>query len=218
MSGTLKVIEIFRSIQGETSYAGLPCTFVRLAGCNLHCTWCDTRYAADEPGKEMTIEDVTTRVEGMRSLTVCITGGEPLLQPATVPLARALLKLKHIVLVETNGSLDVRVLPKEVVRVVDVKCPGSGESASFLMDNIEALQLHDEAKFVIADREDFDWAAAFVRQHGLMMRCHVLFSAAASSDTVSPRELAEWILQSGLEIRLQLQLHKLLWPEKMRGV
>jgi len=227
MDDTLRVTEIFRSIQGETSYVGLPCVFIRLAGCNLHCVWCDSRYAADDKGTEMSVENVVHRADRYGSLVVCVTGGEPLLQPAMIPLVHALVKLNHIVLVETNGSLDISVLPHDAVRVMDVKCPGSGECGTTLESNIEALRPHDEVKFVLLDRWDFGWAVEYVRGHELIRRCHVLFSPVVEDpesfelgpeEGLDPRALAEWILESGLEVRLQVQLHKLLWPDKPRGV
>ena len=216
MKETLRVIEIFTSIQGETSYAGLPCTFVRLAGCNLHCTYCDTRYAAEEEGTAMSVEEVARRVSQAGKRLVCITGGEPLLQPAAATLAENLIKLRHTVLVETNGTVDIRILPPEAVRIMDVKCPGSGESAKILMSNLDALQPGDELKFVLCDRRDFDWAVSFLERHRLAGRFHLLFAPAQG--ILGGRQLAEWILDSGLQVRLQLQLHKILWPEKTRGV
>lgn len=212
---SLQVSEIFTSIQGETTRAGLPCTFVRLAGCNLCCTYCDTRYAAEEEGTTMDLGAVVARVHGAGTRLVCITGGEPLLQPATVPLARELIGLGHTVLVETNGTRDTFPLPPDAVCVMDIKCPGSGECGHTLTSNLDALRQQDEVKFVLCDRRDFDWAADFVRQHGLLRRCHVLFAPAHG--VLAAGRLAGWILESGLEVRLQLQLHKILWPEKTRG-
>ena len=212
---SLQVIEIFSSIQGETTRAGLPCAFVRLAGCNLRCAYCDTRYAVEEEGTPMGLGEVVGRIHRSGMRLACITGGEPLLQPAAVPLARELVGLGHSVLVETNGTLDITPLPAEATRVMDVKCPGSGECGRALMSNLEALRQQDEAKFVLCDRRDFDWAADFADGQGLIGRCHVLFAPAHG--VLSGRQLADWILQSGLKVRLQLQLHKLLWPEKTRG-
>ncbi len=227
MKQTLRVIELFRSIQGESTWAGMPCAFIRLAGCNLSCSYCDTRYALEEPGREMSLDEAFGSIEALTTRLVCITGGEPLLQAATPALAGRLLASGHTVLVETNGTLDISTLPSGTVRVMDVKCPGSGECGKMMMSNLEVLGAQDEVKFVLCDRRDFDWAAGFVVDHHLLSRCHVLFSPAvgrpqsrpsvAQEDSVTPRRLAEWILESGLDLRLQLPLHKMLWPEKSRG-
>jgi len=215
MNGTLRVIELFRSIQGESTSAGLPCAFVRLAGCNLQCRYCDTRYAATERGTTMRVDEVCRKASRLATGLVCITGGEPLLQSATPELAGRLVEAGHTVLVETNGTRPISVLPHGVVRVMDVKCPGSGECGKTMPGNIEALRAVDEVKFVLCDREDFDWAVGFVREHALPGRCEVLFAPAHG--ILAPRELARWVLECGLPVRLQLQLHKLLWPEKERG-
>lgn len=213
---SLRVIEVFASIQGESTRAGLPCAFVRLAGCNLRCSYCDTRYAIEEAGTVMDLGEVVERLEDAGAHMVCVTGGEPLLQPAAVPLAEELARRGHTVLVETNGTLDITPLPPQTIRVMDVKCPGSGECGQTLMSNLEALRPDDQVKFVLCDRADFDWAADFVRQRRLIGRCHVLFSPAHG--ILPAAELAEWILASGLQVRLQVQLHKLLWPDRSRGV
>ena len=212
---TLQVSEIFTSIQGETTRAGLPCAFVRLSGCNLHCSYCDTRYAAEEEGTAMDLDTVVARTHGAGTHLVCITGGEPLLQPAAVPLAGELTGLGHTVLVETNGTRNTSPLPPEVVRVLDVKCPGSGECGRTLMSNLNALRPQDEVKFVLCSRRDFDWACGFARRYGLLGRCHVLFAPAHG--VLPAVQLADWILESVLNVRLQLQIHKILWPAKTRG-
>lgn len=216
MNQNLSVIEIFKSVQGETSYAGLPCAFVRVAGCNLNCSYCDTRYASEEPGIEIPLNEVARRLHSMETSLVCITGGEPLLQAAVAPLAQELLDLGHTILVETNGTQDISALPVGVVRVMDVKCPGSGEGDSVLLSNLNALLPGDEVKFVLTAREDFDWAAHFVAHNGLIGRCKVLFSPAHG--ILSGAELAGWLLDSRLQARLQLQLHKILWPGCSRGI
>ncbi len=226
MKQTLMVIELFRSIQGESTWAGLPCAFARLAGCNLRCSYCDTRYASEEPGDEMTVEHVHAVLKGMATKLVCITGGEPLLQLAAPALAGLLLDSGHTVLVETNGTLDISRLPAGAIRVMDVKCPGSGECGKALMSNLEGLGQRDEVKFVLCNRRDFDWAADFVKRHALTGCCQVLFApvtphppeGSAAPDAATPRRLAQWILDSGLGVRLQLQLHKILWPDRTRGV
>jgi 7-carboxy-7-deazaguanine synthase len=226
MKQALRVVELFRSIQGESTWAGLPCVFVRLAGCNLQCSYCDTRYASEEPGAETAVDEVCARVEGMATRLVCLTGGEPLLQEAAPAIASRLMESGHTVLVETNGTLDISRLPANTIRVMDVKCPGSGECGKTLMSNLSHLKPHDEVKFVLCDRRDFDWAADFVRRQRLTDRCHVLFACAvthlagtsSAPDTATPRRLAQWVLDAGLPVRLQLQLHKILWPERTRGV
>jgi len=215
MEERLRVIEMFRSIQGETTRAGLPCAFVRLAGCNLRCSYCDTRYAAEGQGRPTTVAEATRALHGLGTRLVCITGGEPLLQPSASALARGLIELGHTVLVETNGTMDTGVLPAGAVRIMDVKCPGSGHCGTTLAGNVAALRPRDEVKFVLCDRRDFDWAVQFVREQRLIGRCQVLFAPAA--DALSGRVLADWILESGLEARLQLQIHRILWPEKTRG-
>ena len=204
----LRIVEVFDSLQGEGTRSGLPCAFVRLAGCNLHCTYCDTRYACELPGEPRAVEDVAAQLASTGRRLVCITGGEPLLQPATPALARRLIADGCTVLAETNGTVDMAGLPPEVVRIMDVKCPASGECGKTLPANLAALTERDEVKCVLCGRADFDWAAAFVREHGLTGRCAVLFAPAQGQ--LEPAELAAWILASGLPVRLQLQLHRLL--------
>ena len=217
MDGELNVSEVFRSIQGETSRAGMPCTFVRLSGCNLRCAWCDTEYARDGEGTVMPLADVCRLVDEFGTHLVCMTGGEPLLQgDAVAALAEHLLREGHLVTVETNGTADISAVPEGVVRIMDVKCPGSGECGKTLPGNLSLLNARDEVKFVIADRTDFDWAECFIREHGLVNGPHFLFAPAHGR--LAARDLAEWILESGLEVRLQLQLHRLIWPDRERGV
>jgi 7-carboxy-7-deazaguanine synthase len=211
----LKVNEIFHSIQGESIYAGLPFVFVRLARCNLRCQYCDTEYAFFE-GKEMTIFQIIDQIEKYRCNYVEITGGEPLLQEDTVNLAEELVNLNKILLVETNGSLDISVLKKPVIRIVDIKTPGSGEEGNFLISNLDDLRVSDNVKFVLTDKFDFDWAVDFVQKYQLWRKCPVLFSPVFGK--VDFEQLAEWIKNSGLPIRLQLQLHKIIWKEERRGV
>ena len=203
----LRVAELFESIQGETSRAGLPCSFVRLAGCNLNCSYCDTAYAR-EGGEEIPLEDIVAQIEKMGHFHVCVTGGEPLLQKETRSLVSKLIKLGHEVMVETNGSLPINILPRRARRIVDVKSPGSGEGGSFLHENLEWLTPNDELKFVITDLRDFDWAKRFIRRHHLNGRCELLMSPAYG--ILNPAELAALIIKSGLNIRLNIQLHKML--------
>jgi 7-carboxy-7-deazaguanine synthase len=211
----LKVNEIFHSIQGESTRAGRPCVFVRLTGCNLRCSWCDTEYAFHE-GVPMTLDAVVERVRAYACDLVEITGGEPLLQPEAIPLMRALLGAGHEVLVETGGHLPIDAVPVGVGRIVDVKCPGSGESERNRWENLDVLRPGDEVKFVVRDRRDFDFAAAVVRDRGLAARVPVLFGAVHGD--LDPAELARWILEDRLPVRLQMQVHKILWPDAVRGV
>jgi len=211
----VQVSEIFYSIQGETSYAGRPCMFVRLAGCNLDCSYCDTRYAR-HGGTAMSIDDIVQKVAEHRVRLVMVTGGEPLLQDETPELIRRLNSSGHLVLVETNGSLDIGVLPDEVIRIVDMKCPDSGMADRMLMANLERVGERDEVKFVISTRKDYLWAKELMLRHSLPQRTTVLFSPAHG--VLEPRDLAEWILEDHLQCVLQLQLHKIIWPEKQRGV
>jgi len=211
----LRVNEIFHSIQGESTRAGCPCVFVRLTGCNLRCVWCDTAYAFHE-GREMSVEEIIREVERYRCPLVELTGGEPLLQPEAIPLMGELLRRGQSVLLETGGSLSLEGVPEGVVRIVDVKCPGSGEAQRNHWANLTLLDGRDELKFVLADREDYVWAARQVRDRGLATRCAVLFSPVHAR--LNPADLARWVLEDGLPVRVQIQLHKILWPGVERGV
>jgi 7-carboxy-7-deazaguanine synthase len=219
----MQVTEVFRSIQGESTYAGLPCVFVRLTGCNLRCTWCDTAYAFSG-GRKMTLEEVMEAVrefsdnEGARRLQLVeITGGEPLLQKEVVGLMERLSAEGYRVLVETSGERYIGHLPPEVIRIVDVKCPGSGEGGTFCMDNLGALNSRDQLKFVLAERADYEWARQFLHRHPQCATVEaVIFSPVF--DKLEPRRLAEWILADGLPVRLGLQLHKFIWHPDMQGV
>jgi 7-carboxy-7-deazaguanine synthase len=213
---SLALAEIFKSIEGETSYAGRPCAFVRTVGCNLRCEWCDTAYAQDGEGIRLSTEEVLAEVERFGTDLVCITGGEPLVQAdGVVELCEELLERGHTVLLETNGTMDLSPVPEGVIRIMDVKCPSSGESGKLLPSNLSHLRPKDEVKFVIADRADFDWAVAFIAERGVAGGVEILFAPVAGR--LEARALAEWILDAGLEVRLQLQFHKLLWPEQDRG-
>jgi len=211
----LTVNEIFLSIQGESTHAGLPCVFVRLTGCNLRCAWCDTAYAFEE-GRKMAVDDVVRQVGAFGCDLVELTGGEPLLQAEAVPLMRELLARGHTVLLETGGSLPIEPVPHGVRRIVDVKCPGSGESGRNRWENLADLRQGDELKFVLADRSDYEWAVRQVRERGLAGRCPLIFSPVHGA--LAPRTLAEWVLEDRLPVRVQVQLHKLLWPGAERGV
>ncbi len=229
------ITEIFKSIQGEGTRAGLPCIFVRLTGCNLRCTWCDTAYAF-HGGKKMSVEEVLGSVDelaGHRAdgfdgeLTVPLvelTGGEPLLQEEIYPLAENLLAAGYTVMIETSGERFIGRLPKEVIKIVDVKCPDSGEPDTFDTRNLEELTENDEVKFVLSTRRDYEFAREFTRLHGLARRVRqVLFSPAFEDPEgkwpgLEPRLLAEWILAEGLPVRLGLQLHKFIWDPATKGV
>jgi 7-carboxy-7-deazaguanine synthase len=210
------VTEIFKSIQGESTFAGLPCVFVRLTGCNLRCHWCDTAYAF-HGGQTMSPEEVLARVRQLGGKLVEFTGGEPLLQKEIHGLAAQLLADGRRVLVETSGERFVGELPRPVVKIVDVKCPSSGESDKFCLENLDVLERKDQVKFVILDEHDYRYARAFLDRHGLPERVdEVIFSPVFGQ--LPPRALAEWILRDGLEVRLGLQLHKFIWDPSARGV
>lgn len=213
-TGKLTVNEIFYSLQGESSHAGRPCAFVRLTRCNLRCRYCDTAYAFTE-GREMTVPEILEQLNGYPTNLVEVTGGEPLLQHAVHALVKELLDSGKQVLIETGGSIDITPVDQRAVLVYDIKCPESGMSGHNLWGNLERLRSHDEIKFVISDRADYEWAREVVRFHCLADRHLVLFSPVWK--TMDAEKLAGWILQDGLHVRLQVQLHKLLWGER-RGV
>ena len=212
----LTINEIFHSIQGESTHAGRPCVFVRLTACDLRCSWCDTPYAFHE-GRKLSVEDVSAQVRAYGCDLVEITGGEPLLQRDVYPLMHMLLQQGHEVLLETGGHLSVAEVPEPVVRVIDVKCPGSGESDRNHWPNMDTLRPRDEVKFVIRDRADYDYARDIVARYDLTARAAaVLFSPVHG--VLAPSELAAWILSDGLPVRLQLQVHKYIWGADARGV
>ena len=213
--GSLLIHEIYRSIQGESTFAGLPCVMVRLAVCNLRCRWCDTPHAFNQ-GEPLTPDDILPKVLAYHCPLVEITGGEPLLQPEVFPLMTRLSDAGLTVLLETSGAEDVRPGDRRVHIIMDLKCPGSGESAHNRLSNLDHLKPTDQIKFVIADRADFDWATDQVRRHRLTDRFQILFSTVFGE--LDATTLAEWILASNLPVRLQLQLHKYLWDPQARGV
>lgn len=213
MADTLVINEIFHSIQGESSYAGLPCVFVRLTACNLRCTWCDTTYSFHE-GKPMALSDVIVKVLEYNCPLVEITGGEPLLQPNVFPLMARLCDLGKRVLLETSGSVDVSRVDPRVVKIMDLKCPGSGEVDKNLYENLRHLDKKDELKFVIADRADYDWAKQQMFEHPTAGA--VLFSPVW--EKLPLKTLAEWILADKLPVRMQTQWHKHIWGAETRGV
>jgi 7-carboxy-7-deazaguanine synthase len=226
----MQIIEIYRSIQGESSFAGVPCTFVRLAACNLRCTWCDSEYTFTG-GKKMSTEEVEQEVARLAPAgLVELTGGEPMLQERElVPLMVRLLARGYTLLLETSGERPLENVPATVHKIVDVKCPGSGEGGTFRMSNLAALTAADEIKFVLGDRVDYEFARDFTRQHGLEQSVRdVLFSPVfrknpsserdASNCRLDPRVLAQWILEDGLNVRLGLQIHKFIWEPATKGV
>jgi 7-carboxy-7-deazaguanine synthase len=210
----LRVNEIFYSIQGESSHAGVPCVFIRVTGCNLRCSYCDTEYAYDE-GRDFSIPDILTVVDGYGCPWVEISGGEPLLQAETPELARRLLDKGYHVLIETNGTQNIDVLPKGAISIMDIKCPGSGEHRNMDWKNVDRLGPEDEVKFVLTDEADYAWAKDVIHRYGLTEKATVLLSPA--HDRLDPARLAQWILDDGLQVRLQLQIHNILWPDAQRG-
>jgi 7-carboxy-7-deazaguanine synthase len=217
----LRVTEIFHSVQGESTWAGLPCIFVRLTGCPLRCTWCDTEYAF-HGGEKMTLDDIVARCDEYGTKLVEITGGEPLIHANAFVLADRLLERGYTVLVETSGAIDVSHLDPRVHRIMDLKCPGSGEESRNLWSNLGHLTERDEIKFVIADRTDYEWARDVIRQRGLDGRIErgelraLLFSPVWGS--MDFRELAEWVIEDRLPVRYQIQLHKIIWGAHVPGV
>lgn len=211
----MRVTEIFHSVQGESTFAGLPCVFVRLTGCPLRCTWCDTEYAFFG-GMDWSIDDILDTVRSYGCRLVEVTGGEPLAQPDTATLLRRLCEEGFTVLLETSGAIDTTKVPPSIRIILDVKCPGSGMTERMHWPNVERLRPQDEAKFVIRDRSDYEWAKTILARFHLTDRCPVLFSPVFGA--LDPRQLAEWLLTDRLSIRLQLQLHKHIWTPDMRGV
>jgi 7-carboxy-7-deazaguanine synthase len=229
------ITEIFKSIQGEGTRAGLPCVFVRLTGCNLRCTWCDTAYAF-HGGKKISVDEVMAQVDELAGWggnvagsaasvpLVELTGGEPLLQDEIYRLAEKLIRAGYTVMIETSGEKFVGRLPREVIKIVDVKCPDSGEADTFEMKNLEAVDEKDEIKFVISSRKDYEFAREFTRKHSLHEKVRqVLFSPVFDDPEgkwkgLEPRQLVEWMLEDGLPVRLGLQLHKFVWHPATKGV
>lgn len=227
----MQIVEIYKSLQGESSFAGLPCVFVRTAICNLRCTWCDSEYTF-KGGQPMTVEQVEAEVHRLSpdGGLVEITGGEPMLhEREVVPLMERLIAAGYVVLLETSGERPLRNVPRQVHKIVDVKCPASGEAGSFRMENLDSITPSDEVKFVLADRADYEFARDFVRTHlspGAVG--NIIFSPAFRKDAqgartaehclLDPQQLAEWILADGLSVRLGLQIHKFIWQPQVKGV
>jgi 7-carboxy-7-deazaguanine synthase len=228
---SMQITEIYKSLQGESTHAGLPCVFVRLTGCNLRCSWCDSEFSF-YGGHKMTLQEVLGEVARLSPTggLVEITGGEPMLQEREViPLVEQLLDADYQVLLETSGERVLTRVPKQVIKIVDVKCPHSGAPNTFAMENLKALQRHDELKFVLTDRVDYEFARDFVAEHELAERVHaILFSpafektASGARDTshcqLDPQQLSEWILEDNVPARLSLQIHKLIWDPATKGV
>ena len=204
------ITEIFKSIQGESSYSGIPCSFIRTTGCNLRCVWCDTQYAF-YGGQEMTISEILSAIEPHDCNLVEITGGEPLLQEEVPELSSQLLRRGHTVLIETGGALDISVLPVDVIKILDIKCPESGMTERMNWENLQNLGPKDEIKFVINSRKDYDWAVEIMNRYQLYQKNLILFSPVYQK--MPADQLAEWILGDKLPVRFQIQLHKALWGE-----
>jgi 7-carboxy-7-deazaguanine synthase len=227
----MQITEIYKSLQGESTYAGLPCVFVRLTGCNLRCSWCDSEYTFTG-GRRMSSEEVFAEVAGLSPSggLVEITGGEPMLQQRElIPFMQHLLETGYTVLIETSGERPLDEVPEGVIKIVDVKCPHSGEGDTFDMANLETLTARDEVKFVLSDRTDYEFARDFAAKHRLATRVNaVLFSPAFRKDAVGtrdashclldPQELAEWMLADEVPARLGLQIHKFIWDPALKGV
>lgn len=224
------LIEIYKSVQGESSFAGLPCIFVRLAGCNLRCSWCDSEYTFSG-GYKLDEDQVVAEIEKLAPVKLIeFTGGEPMLQERELlPLMRRLLPLGYTLMIETSGERPLSALPTEVHKIVDVKCPGSGEGGTFHLPNLDTLTKRDEVKFVLSNRSDYEFARGFILEHALAEKARsVLLSPAFSKSPspertaenclLNPRELVEWMLADGLDARLSLQIHKFIWEPQKKGV
>lgn len=211
----MRITEIFHSIQGESTYAGRPCVFVRLTGCPLRCTWCDTEYAF-YGGQELSDEDILSKIQSFDCPLVEVTGGEPLAQPECFPFISKLCDAGYKVLIETSGAIDISAVDPRAHVILDVKCPGSGMTERMHWPNVQKLSAKDEAKFVLANRADYDWAREIIARYDLAGRCTVLFSPVFGA--LELRHLAEWVLTDRLPVRVQTQLHKLIWTPDMRGV
>ena len=212
---SLKVNEIYYSIQGESTHAGRPCIFIRLTYCNLRCTYCDTEYAFYD-GKDMEISEIMDRINQWNCNLVEVTGGEPLFQAECIHLLKELINQNYEVMLETGGSLSISDVPIEIIKIVDFKCPSSGMEKKNLWSIVNDLQPHDEVKFVIGDREDFEWAEEMLNKYSLNEKCAILFSPTFGK--IEPSLIVEWILEENLPVRMQLQMHKHIWEPKEKGV
>ena len=211
----IKINEIYLSIQGESSYTGLPCVFIRLTGCNLRCSWCDTAYAFHE-GKNMTIDEILRKVCGFGVNLVEITGGEPLMQDKVYPLMMKLIEKGHKVMLETGGSISLERVPRDVIKIMDLKCPGSGEQEKNNLENLKFLSPDDEVKFVILDRKDYEWSRDLIKRYKIIETANVLLSPVFGK--LDLKDLVKWLLKDRLSVRLQTQLHKIIWDKNTIGV
>ena len=211
----IKINEIYLSVQGESTHTGLPCIFIRLTGCNLRCSWCDTAYAFHE-GKNMSIDEILQKVENFGIHLVEITGGEPLMQDNVYTLMRRLIENGYKVMLETGGSISLERVPKDVIKIMDLKCPGSGEQEKNNLDNLKLLAPHDEVKFVILDKKDYEWSRDIIKRYKINETAHILVSPVF--DKLELKEMVKWILEDRLPVRLQTQLHKIIWDKNTIGV
>ena len=211
----IKINEIYLSVQGESTHTGLPCIFIRLTGCNLRCSWCDTVYAFHE-GKDMSIDEILQKVANFGIHLVEITGGEPLMQDNVYILMRRLIEKGYKVMLETGGSISLERVPKDVIKIMDLKCPGSGEQEKNNLDNLKLLAPHDEVKFVILDRKDYEWSRDIIKKYKINETAHILISPVF--DKLELKEMVKWILEDRLPVRLQTQLHKIIWDKNTIGV
>ena len=211
----IKINEIYLSVQGESTHTGLPCIFIRLTGCNLRCSWCDTAYAFHE-GKNMSIDEILQKVENFGIHLVEITGGEPLMQDNVYTLMKRLIEKGYKVMLETGGSISLERVPKDVIKIMDLKCPGSGEQDKNNLDNLKLLAPHDEVKFVILDKKDYEWSRDIIKKYKINETAHILFSPVF--DKLELKEMVKWILEDRLPVRLQTQLHKIIWDKNTIGV
>ena len=211
----IKINEIYLSVQGESTHTGLPCVFIRLTGCNLRCSWCDTAYAFHE-GKNMSIDEILQKVASFGIHLVEITGGEPLMQDNVYTLMRRLIESGYKVMLETGGSISLERVPKDVIKIMDLKCPGSGEQEKNNLDNLKLLAPHDEVKFVILDKKDYEWSRDIIKRYKINETAHILISPVF--DKLELKEIVKWILKDRLPVRLQTQLHKIIWDKNTIGV
>ena len=212
---SLKINEIYYSVQGESTHSGCPCIFIRLTYCNLRCSYCDTEYAFYD-GKDMEITDIMSEIKRWDCNLVEVTGGEPLFQDECIDLLNELVNSNYEVMLETGGSLSISDVPKKVVKIVDFKCPSSGMVKKNLWSIVDDLQAHDEVKFVIGNREDFDWAKDRITEYSMDKICTLLFSPTFGE--IDPQQIVEWILAENLPVRMQLQMHKMIWSPEEKGV
>ena len=211
----LKINEIYYSIQGESSYTGLPCIFIRLTYCNLRCSYCDSEYTFYE-GRDMTVNEILNDIKKYDCNLVEVTGGEPLVQKGCIDLLKELVNLNYKILLETSGSLTIKNVPKEVTNIIDFKCPSSKMEKKNLWDNIDYIKPSDEVKFIIENREDYEWSKNIIKKFNLTEKCNILLSP--SYRKIEPKKITKWILSDNLNVRFQIQLHKEIWDDKERGV